>query len=113
MSNPKFTIGQTVYKIRPSHDVTAPAIVTPLTITRIGRKWVEAGEYRFDLNTLQIDGGGYNHGHVYLSPEEYETEQAIRRAWGEFTRKLQWGPPPKGVTLEAIEQAAKLLEPKP
>lgn len=60
---------------------------------------------------LHIDGGEYSSpGRCYLSREEWEVEDATRRAWNGLRVEVTNRPPaPEGVSPEAIREAAALL----
>ncbi len=85
-----------------------------VVVSNIGRKWVyfDEGNGRFDAETWLVDGGMYSSpATIYESQDEYEKIVSIKKAWGRFAESVrdQCGHTPKGVTEEAIEQAAKLL----
>lgn len=87
---------------------------TEETITKIGRKWVEIteGRYRFDPRNMFLDGKGHNHpGKVYLSRAELNDKQERERLWRSITRRVRdVYSPPAYLTLEQLQQLAKLLE---
>ena len=72
----------------------------------------DEGNSRFDAETWLVDGGMYSSpATIYESQDEYEKIVSIKKAGGRFAESVrdQYGHTPKGVTEEAIEQAAKLL----
>jgi hypothetical protein len=79
-------------------------------ITKIGRKWITIGEgykpYRFDAETLFLDGGDYSSpGRVYASERDYLESTERQKAWGEFYRRLSYECP-EHLTLDDIQAIA-------
>lgn len=87
---------------------------TEETITKIGHKWVELaeGRYRFDPRNMFLDGKGYTSlGKVYLSHAELNDEREYSRLWNDIRRAVRdVYIPPAHLTLEQLQQLAKLLE---
>ena len=80
------------------------------TITKIGRKWItlDRGDYRFDAETMQLDGGKYSSpGAVYASEDEYMQQTAIAKAWSDFKQKLSYSKAPMGITVCRIGEIAR------
>ena len=64
------------------------------TVTAVGRKWVQIGRYRFDHETLKLDGGQYTSpGQAYLSRDEWERNTEKEKAWWRFKSGLAWRAP--------------------
>lgn len=85
-----------------------------IVVSKVGRKWVyfDKMDSRFDAETWLVDGGrSGSPATIYESQDEYEKIVSLEKAWGRFSESVrnQYGHTPKGVTEEAIEQAAKLL----
>lgn len=108
MSVTKYKVGQSVVvhwhdRYRTDRD---------FVITRVGRKWVYLqDDYRFDAESMVIDGGRYpSPGRVYESREVYEAAAALQDKWSAMRFRVERTyTPPTGVTIEDIEQAARLL----
>lgn len=105
----EFKVGQEVFVVwnnmRHSHQSIE-------TIEKVGRKWISiGGRYRFDPETMNIDGGDYmSPGSVYLSKEEWQREQEISSAWKDFRMKVyDQRSIPADLTVEKINQAIELL----
>ena len=81
-----------------------------VTVTKVGRKWATLDNYnRVDMETMEIDGGGYSSpGTCYLDRKVYEEQCRADKLLTKFYRKLGYYVK-QGVTAEDILQAAKLL----
>lgn len=81
-----------------------------VTITKIGRKWLELSNgYRVDKETLVADCGKYSPaGRCYLDRAAREEELRVQNAWRDLNRRMGYSVP-SGVSADDIEQAAKLL----
>jgi hypothetical protein len=82
-------------------------------VAKIGRKWAYLNwrGYRLDINSLRVDGGDYSSpGRCWLSVEEYESHVNSRAVWDAFRKAIDYKPIPDGVTVEHIEEAARLLK---
>lgn len=104
-----YTVGQKLWFV-PNDTRRRPP--SEVTITRVGRKWIETDSwYRFAIETLVADGKGYaSPGRCYLSREEHERVAALARAWYEFRCKVNGqARVPDGVTIERVQQAEQLL----
>ena len=104
-----FTVGQELFasfgRNRHKNECT-------MTISKVGRKWLELddGRYRANIETLDIDGGqDSSPGKCYVSKQDYDDEVALTEAWASLTRHFPLYSKPKHVTVEDIEQAKKLL----
>lgn len=79
-------------------------------ITKIGRKYgmfLKSGrEIRFYLDTLKLVE--YS-GELYTSKEEYESKMDIETEWGKLGRQISYSKPPKGMTLEKIQEIRKIV----
>ena len=86
---------------------------TEAEVTKVGRKWVEIqnGRYRFNRDTLYIDGKDYGPpGRVWRTKEEYEDHAETSRMWSSLKRFVYDNHQiPQGVTKEKILQASALL----
>lgn len=83
-----------------------------VVVVHIGRKWAElADSNRVEIETLKVDGGKYGYlGQCYLTRQEHEKSEALRREWSDFCHALSgWTRPPEGMTREKIVEARKLL----
>lgn len=110
MNTTKYKVGQTLYfahsdrRNGPPHEVT---------ITKVGRKWLHLSDNRcVDIETL-IEKSEYgNPGKCYESKDHYESLIERNLAWSQlrasFASRYE---PPKGVTVENIKQARRLLFP--
>lgn len=72
-------------------------------VTKVGRKWIEAGRQRFHIDTLR---GDYDrsHGQAYRTREEWEEIRRRDSAWDKlraFYRDTMF--PPKEMTTGEIE----------
>lgn len=100
----KFTVGQELYFV-PSRKGAEPRIYT---IAKVGRQYLTLNNrMRAPINTLFIE----NFGQLYLSEEHYQQQKAINDAWHKLLNRIDklHRNAPKGITLEAIEQAEKLI----
>ena len=106
---PKPEVGMAIFVVPAGNHRGKPYTVT---ITKIGRKWAELGlyNYRMDMTTWRLDGGGYlSPGTCYPSEQTYIEEVELSRMWDSFVSNLSRWYPPSSVTVEAIKQAEKLL----
>ena len=107
----KFEVGQKVVVV---FNERRNERIEEFEVTKIGRVWAQisaggAYEYRFNLESLLIDGGQYmSPGRIYLSREEYETEKATEGVWKVFRECVDrtWKPE---ISVEKIREAAKIL----
>ena len=81
-----------------------------VTVTKIGRRWMELNNrHRVDRNTLIADGGQYSPpGRCFLSRAEREAERARDAEWMLLRHKISRRAP-DGVTAEHIAHATRLL----
>ena len=81
-----------------------------VTVTKIGRRWMELNNrHRVDRNTLIADGGQYSPpGRCFLSRAEREAERARDAEWMLLRHKMSRRAP-DGVTAEHIAHATRLL----
>lgn len=102
-------VGQTLYFVGrdryhgPARDVT---------VTKIGRKWASLDNgYRISLESLYADGGQYaSPGRCWPNREAYEAALYRAHKWSALRKWLDHKySPPEGVTVEQMQQAAKLL----
>jgi hypothetical protein len=77
-SDPKFTVGQTVWFYKPGYG-RSKGTLHELTISKVGRKYLTVGTgtyptYQVDIGTLrEVSDYNYN-GRLYTTKEEYELE---------------------------------------
>ena len=85
-----------------------------IVVSKVGRKWIyfDNGRSRFDLETKRVDAGVYSSpATIYESKEVYDKEVSLRLLWQKFYLEVagRYRAPIKGITEDAINQAAKLL----
>lgn len=117
----KYTVGQVLCAVITGHHVKREPLFIDVTITKIGRRWVEFEGWRgkgvhldsprFDMANGRIDAGGFNDiGRVYESRAAYDAMMQRQRAWSGLTAALRNRHDiPVDVTHDDIRQAAKLL----
>ena len=81
-----------------------------VTITRVGRKWMELSNgHRVDKVRLVADGRGYSSpGTAYVSRADREAQVRLLDAWRTLRVRMEVMPG-DGVTTERIAEAARLL----
>lgn len=81
-----------------------------VTITRVGRKWLELSNgHRVDKVRLVADGRGYSSpGTAYTSRADREAHVRLHEAWRRLRIQMS-APPGDGVTAEQVAEAANLL----
>ena len=86
-------------------------------VGKVGSKWarLEHGNYRVNLETLDINDGNYSSpGRCYLSVEHYEQEQRRLAAWRELCNCVRsFERPPSHLTAEEIERVLGELRGEP
>lgn len=111
-----YEIGQKLYRV--PYDRRYLANAHDVVITAIGRKWLTVKELewtreeRVDKEMLIVDGGQYSSpAKCYLSKQHYEDQLALNTAWDAFVELVHNNRIriPQGGTVEAIEQAKRLL----
>jgi|SRR6478736_6764285 len=106
-----FLVGQTVYVHETFNQGRRADTLFQAKVLKVGRKWakIDLRDYQFDIHTLQIDGGQYSSpGRVYLHELDYRNDIILKKVSADLYGKLNALPRP-GVTIEAIRQAAILL----
>lgn len=88
-----------------------------LTVTKVGRVWAEVTGghvgWRFDLETLQIDGKDYTSpGTVYLNKEVWFAENG-RQSLRTRIRHIAEGGIRNHITTEQLKAILEILESKP
>lgn len=89
-----------------------------LTVTKVGRVWAEVtGGYvgwRFDLETLQIDGKDYTSpGTVYLDRAVWDLKKKRSQLWSAIRNHVSNNNTvPSHVTVENLEEFLRLIENK-
>lgn len=81
-------------------------------VTKVGRQWAHLGDNcRIDITTLRAFYAGHESpDRAYLSKADFDAENALVKAWGEFFRKCHHlYRPPAGVTIADIAEAARVL----
>lgn len=109
----KLKVGQVLWWVQ-SGVKKSPLRDGPVTVTRIGRKWITLSNYhRMDIETWDADGGGFSSpGRCYVSEEAYRYECAMTEKWGDLRRLVSSYRPPAGVSLADIEAALVRLSGK-
>lgn len=107
---PNYTVGQTLW-FRSKYGGKGQNV----TVKTVGRKYVTldtASNYRFEIGSGVVWSGEYDVGFVYESEQAYNEQQQLLSTWREFTKCFDghrsWNPP-KGMTIERIKQAEKIL----
>jgi hypothetical protein len=106
-----FIVGQELFWVWSNLSKTNQLV----TVTKVGRKWVELSNfYRFDIKTGWGDGKGRSSpGRIYLSEAAYDAEQladnGVCLAFLRLKSLMQRSAPKKGVKIEDIYEAARLL----
>ncbi len=83
-----------------------------VTITKIGSKWLTLNNGdRAEIDGLGVECKGYSDkARCYVDRVAYEEEQALKEAWTAFRQDTdRMRKVPKLATIEAIQQARKLL----
>lgn len=104
-----YTVGQKLWYVPTDHRWGRQAEVT---VTRVGRKWVELDSgRRVEIGKTHVDGGNYSSpGSLYESKEVYEASEALKEAWWELKRKMDnIRATPSHMTLEKISQIEKIV----
>jgi len=103
----EYTVGQKVW-----FESTARYINSrEMSVTRVGRKWVEIGVHKIEKGSNRLIGfDGNTIGTLHVSKEEAE---AAKKLESEFSRlkgevSTLWSTP-NGVTLEKIAQVREIL----
>lgn len=109
MSADKYTVGQELY-FEWSPYSNRKGRGEAVTITKIGRKWLELSNgFRVDKMRLVADGRGYSSpGTAYVSREDRESQIRLQAAWHNLRRRME-SHPGEGVTAERVAEAARLL----
>lgn len=84
-----------------------------ICIQSIGRKWITAGDYRFDKDTLRADSNGYmSPGQAYLNKADYDMLIALNKAWVDLAESIKKLPvwAPRDLSLERIQQAHEKIQ---
>lgn len=81
-------------------------------ITKIGRKWAEFDRgRRFDINTLEVDGGGYQSpGRIYLTKEEYDNKVKTQLLWIKLKELTSLYCCPDYLSTEDLQDAIDALQ---
>lgn len=84
-----------------------------VTVETVGRKWatlVECPRERVEVATGDVCERGYGRrGQVWLTRLAHEEDRYLRARWRDLAREVS-GPMPKGMTLETINNARRLLK---
>jgi len=107
----KLFVGQKLWFVPNYHYAGTPREVT---IVKIGRKWAHLSGWRnerIDIETLEMDGSKYSSpGQCYLNRADYGNQVKIETAWRHLHENIgRVRCPPKGMTIERILEAQKLL----
>lgn len=81
------------------------------TVTKVGRKWASFGfNSRFDIETGQLDGGGYSSpGRAYIDEAEWQIDRNRDATWTEIYKLLSHSCP-KHLTIEKLREIAAALK---
>lgn len=103
-------VGQALYWVPRETRFRNPREVT---VTKIGRKWVQLdNRERIDIESLCADGGQYaSPGQCYLSKADYEHAIKLSNNWTALRRDIEslWKAP-NGVTLEDMDAVRSILK---
>lgn len=103
------TVGQKLWFVPERNYHGAPREVT---VEKIGRVWATVNNApRVSLNTLMVDGGGYDSpGRCHLSRDVWEAERKRQIAWSPLRRKImEQYDAPKDFDPISVDAIAKLL----
>lgn len=86
-----------------------------VTITKVGRKFLTvklvSREYRVYIDTLIVDGNGYNSpGRCYLSKEEYDKQKYHKDLWESIKHKFDTYNLPNWATVDNLSKIKELIE---
>ena len=101
-----FFIGQEFYYVPNRRGMRGRGYT--VTIYKIGRKWVYAGDIRFDKE-LGVDGGDYSAGSLYESKEVYDAVVENSRLWSEFRSVINSRNRPAKNSAAAIRKTCEIL----
>ena len=109
MTSNQYTVGQELYLEWSPYSIRKGR-GEDVTITRVGRKWLELSNgLRVDKVRLVADGRGYSSpGTAYTSRADREARVRLHEAWSRLRIRMA-APPGDGVTAERVAEAAKLL----
>ena len=110
MSANQYTVGQELY-FEWSRYSSRNGRGEAVTITRVGRKWLELSNgHRVDKARLVADGRGHSSpGTAYLSRTDREANVRLHEAWRRLQNQMAVTQPGEGVTAERVAEAARLL----
>ena len=82
-----------------------------VTVTTVGRKWVQLSDgHRVEMGQVSVDGGQYSSpGRLWPSKEACEAYRELCISWEDFSSRVSRGAPPEGLTLDQLKQARALL----
>jgi hypothetical protein len=105
-------VGQKLWFVPAQRYAGAPR---EIAVTKVGRKWAYTDEGRadrFDVNTLALDGHGYNSpGRLYLRREDHALEVEVSAEWSKAAASMRNKyRAPEGVSVADIKAAVKLLK---
>ena len=86
-----------------------------VTITKVGRKFLTvklvSREYRVYIDTLIVDGNGYNSpGRCYLSKEEHDKQRYVKDLWDSIRDKFNTFSLPDWATVDNLSKIKELIE---
>ena len=102
----KLTIGQVLYE----PPCSWRSYWREHKVDGIGRKWVKLDtDRRCTTDTLLLDCSRYAPIQLYADRKTYEDIEAIKSAWFELRKSIEYNKPPSGVTSETIAQVRVML----
>lgn len=88
MTKHKFSLGQTLWLV-PSNN-RSWAQEREVTVTKIGRIWIEIGHERFNAETMWVDAGNCSSpDRVWLCKADWEAERDRQEAWQVFWKHMR------------------------
>jgi hypothetical protein len=106
-----FTVGQTMLHVTIPQNQGTDYKFHEVKITKVGRSWLTLDNgQRAEIETLIVDGGHYfSSQKLYLDREQFDAEMALDQAWRELRRAVDRHIRTPTTNIEAIREAAALL----
>lgn len=108
-----YTVGQQLWFESNNDYSQRPPTYYQVTVTKVGRKWVELneGQYKVERDKVHVDGGRYSSpGRLWLTKEDAESYLKLKAAWSDIVRRLSAVSVPKGLTPEKLDQVCEILD---